>query len=113
MDYSQYQVKYDLVRPCKPVLQDYRDRTPADVRRYADALEVYEKEMIEYQTKLTQIKDQEHKLLLQFKKDALEEYGLSKHPKADAIFDFAKRHGHSDGLHSVCYWLEELAELVN
>jgi hypothetical protein len=47
-----------------------------------------------------------------FKADALEELGLTGHPKAEKLFEKAWEKGHSDGLYSVYEWMETLKELI-
>jgi hypothetical protein len=48
----------------------------------------------------------------QFRADALEDVGLTDHPKADKVWDMAWNHGHGGGNHEVYGWLCELAELI-
>ena len=51
------------------------------------------------------------RLLDQFKVDALEEVGLTNHPKAERAWEMAwDKHG--SGLSDVFYYLEELASLI-
>ena len=47
-----------------------------------------------------------------FKADALEEVGLTGHPKAEKAFDFASDDGHGSGLQDVLYHLSRFAELL-
>lgn len=47
-----------------------------------------------------------------FKEAALEEVGLSDHPKADKVFEKAWRDGHSSGYAEVFGELQELSELM-
>ena len=47
-----------------------------------------------------------------FKKDALEDLGLSNHPKADKLFDIAWERGHASGYQSVWSVMIDLAPLL-
>lgn len=47
-----------------------------------------------------------------FKADALEEVGLTNHPKADKAYELAWSRGHSSGFAEVLFELEELADLL-
>ena len=55
---------------------------------------------------------EEARLFQLFRKDALEDVGMSYHPKATEVFDFAWQHGHATGYHSVYDWLREVTKLV-
>lgn len=48
----------------------------------------------------------------EFKADALEEVGLTGHPKADKCFNLAEEHGHSNGYADVMCYLVDFADLV-
>jgi hypothetical protein len=48
----------------------------------------------------------------QFKADALEEVGLTGHPKADAVYALAWDYGRASGFSEVMNCLRELADLV-
>jgi hypothetical protein len=48
-----------------------------------------------------------------FKRDALREAGLERHPKKDKIFEKAWDDGHAHGLQEVMANLEQLADLVD
>jgi hypothetical protein len=51
-------------------------------------------------------------LMENFKKDLLEEFGLSDHPKKDIIFDKAWSDGHAYGFHEVYNEMIDLVELI-
>jgi uncharacterized C2H2 Zn-finger protein len=71
---------------------------------YTGAKNAYNKLRDEYNVKNKELYEE-------FKKDALDEVGLSNHKNRDKIFDFAWKHGHSAGFYDVYFWLEELSEL--
>ncbi len=48
----------------------------------------------------------------EYKVACLELHGLTGHPKADAIWDFAWERGRSAGLDMVDAWVGRLAELI-
>lgn len=58
-------------------------------------------------------REDEYRLKQVFKQDALEELGLSKHEKADKLFEMAWEEGHSNGLGEVWIYMEQFAELIN
>ena len=47
-----------------------------------------------------------------FKEDALEDVGLTGHPKAEEVWCLAWQYGHAGGFNDVYNYLGELAELV-
>lgn len=55
---------------------------------------------------------EERRLKELFKKDLLEELGLTGHSKAQLLWEMAWDHGHADGLLDVVYWAEEFAKLL-
>lgn len=71
-----------------------------------------EKQKAAYKAKYEAYKKSEREGLELFKKDALEEAGLTKHTKADKAYALAWEKGHSCGLLEVLYELEDLAELL-
>lgn len=48
-----------------------------------------------------------------FKKDALEEVGITNHKNAEKIFSYAYRENHSEGYEAIFQNLQELADLLN
>ena len=54
-----------------------------------------------------------NRLYLEFKKDALEDVGLDKHPKVDKIFNYAWVRGHSEGYQAVYGYLVDLADMLS
>ncbi len=54
----------------------------------------------------------ENEMLERFKTDALEDVGLTGHPKADKAYNLAWEQGHASGLHDVYCHLQSLAELL-
>ena len=86
--------------------------TPTQYREYADALETYEKEMVAFREGQRLYREEETRLMALFYKDAIDDVGLTGHPKADKAYSLAWEHGHASGLYEVHSWLQELAELV-
>lgn len=70
----------------------------------------YEKDLRVYYGDMANHTKEEYRLYNLFKEDALEEVGLSDHPKKDKAFAFAWEHGHSAGYPAVMVWLEELVD---
>lgn len=52
------------------------------------------------------------KLYCDFKRDLLDELGVSNHPKADALFSLAWSYGHSAGYEEVFNYADELSQLL-
>jgi len=48
----------------------------------------------------------------QFKKDLIEYYEITDHPKADRAFEIAWEYGHSDGCYNVALVMDDLVELM-
>ena len=112
MDYDKYKVTLPYPpRPEKPVLS--RNPTPADYRKHADDLEVHEKAMKAYKKETDKYHAEQTRLEVLFKQDALEDVGLTGHPKADKAWALAWENGHSGGYPDVYSHLLEYADLLN
>ena len=96
--------------PKKPYLS--KDHTSEDVAKYNKELKVYEKEMPIYREKRKAYSVETYRLHQLFKQDALKELGLSKHKKADKLFEVAWEEGHSNGLNEVWIYMETFSELL-
>ena len=55
---------------------------------------------------------EEKALYVKFKKDALQDVGLTGHAKAEAAFSLAWEYGHSSGYHEVYRYLCDLSDLL-
>lgn len=91
--------------PSKPVF----DRPTVETVR---AYDEYEEDMTEYHKQLAEYRDAQNRLYNEFKSDSLAQCELTKHSKANAIFDYVWRKNQYDGLQSVFDALEELSEMV-
>ncbi len=111
MNSDVYRNKDYPTKPEKPYLK--RDtETAATVREYADALAAWETSMVEYNRLKTIFYNKQSELEAKFKVDVLAEYGLTGHPKANAVFELAWDEGHSSGYSEVEIWVAKLAGLV-
>lgn len=99
------------VGPKKPFLK--HAHTSEEAVKYAKDLKAYESILPTYRELRDNWRAKDSELHSQFKKDALEEVGLTNHPKADKIYAFAYEEGHSCGLNEVWNYLQNLAELFN
>ncbi len=54
----------------------------------------------------------QNELHIQYKAMCLEKFGLTDHPKAEAVWELAWEEGHSEGYHRVADWVQTLAELM-
>lgn len=74
--------------------------------------EEYDKKYYDFLLKLNEYRDNEERLIDLFKIDALEECGLTNHPKAEKAFSMACKRHYSNDLQYIFYDLKELAELI-
>jgi hypothetical protein len=112
MNYEDYENKLPFpTKPIKPSLA-YANCTPEMARKYADKLEVWEKEVDNFKCQMDAYQAEEQRLMAQFYTDAIEEVGLSKHPKSNVIYSKAWEDGHSGGYSEVFNKLLDLAEFV-
>ncbi len=98
--------------PVRPYPKPDRNAKAKEYREYADKLDKFDKDMEEFNRMIAERKRKFHELEDAFKKDALEELGLSNHPHADRIYAFAWENGHSSGLQEVWSCLQELKNLL-
>lgn len=111
MDFEKYKNKMEFpIKPKKPILS--KDAISADVRKYADLLDEYEKAMAVYNEERVKYNEESSRLHKKFKEDALEEVGLTGHPKAEKTFYLAYDDGHSSGDSEVFYYLTKYADLI-
>ena len=111
MQYSKYEMPEGSYPkpPFKPHLE--REHTVEQVEQYAKNLVVYEREKIVWEEERSKYHKKENLLREQFEKDALEEVGLTDHPKASRIFAYAYAEGHSDGYGDIFSVLSDIADL--
>ena len=57
-------------------------------------------------------REAETKKRTEFKKELLEKYDLTDHPKADQLYNLAWEFGHSSGYENVRYFFGEMADLL-
>lgn len=112
MDFQEYvvsKVSYPA-NPTRP-LPILRKGTAKDAQAFADAMVKYEADMAKYKAQKAEWMKEDNRLREKFKVDALAEVGLTNHPKADKIFQYAWNNEHSSGYSDVYHMLEELAGL--
>ena len=97
-------------RPRKPVLS--KDATPAQIRAYADALEAYDSQLVEYRALVAAWNAHSVALEGEFRRDLEITYDMVGHPKADLLYDKAYEKGHSGGMQEVANYYSDLVELV-
>jgi len=114
MDFKAY--KNEAPYPDKPTRPTLGCRekyaTPAEIRRYADAVERHQGEMKTFEALRNAWCTTQINLDDKFRTDAIHEAGLTGHPKADKCWEKAWEHGHSSGNSEVLFWLKEFAEVV-
>lgn len=112
MNYDDYYNKLPFPKkPIKPNLA-YANCTPQMARSYADKLEIWEKSFDDFKLQMDAYTAEEQRLMGQFYTDAIEEAGLSNHPKSAVIYSKAWEDGHSGGYSEVFNKLLDLAEFV-
>ncbi len=100
-------LRYDS--PKKPVESNFNK----DYHAYADAMSLYDSEMIQYKiNKLAQMK-QQNELLQKFKTDLLEYLDITNHSKANELYRIAWDSKSAYGLNEVADYAEELSELLS
>jgi len=67
----------------------------------------------DYRKAQREYREKENALVALFKKDLLEELGMTSHCKAEKLWDLAWEHGHSSGLGDVAIYAEEFSELMS
>ena len=97
-------------KPNKPVLA--KDATPAQIRAYADQIELYEAHMREYREQVNHYNARTRQLEDVFRADLEAEFDMVGHDKADLLYSKAWHMGHSGGLHEVANCYSDLVELV-
>lgn len=111
MDFSKYENKIEYVRkPSKPSASNID--TAQEAKKFADDMVIYESKLKEYQEKNEQYQKEQRRIFQQFKVDALEEVGLTNHPKSEQAFNLAYERGHSGGYSDVYNELLDLADLL-
>lgn len=111
MDFEKYknEVPYPK-KPKKPMLAT--DPSLTEVREYADKLEVYDKEIIEYMKQYKLAQKKEASMIEQFKIDLFKELEISSHLKKEELFYFAWKYGHSLGFSEVYNYASDLVVLL-
>ncbi len=71
----------------------------------------YEADIIEKNALKESYNKEENRLYELFKNDALTEVGLINHPRANDIFGFVWKNGHSNGYYEVFNYLDDMAYL--
>jgi hypothetical protein len=111
MDFSKYENKMLYPEICaKPIMP--LSGNPDDFFEYAENLKNHQVKADERYKKLNEYHKETARLKELFKNDSFEELGIKHNPKKDLLFSISLEHGHSDGLKSVFYWMEELVELI-
>lgn len=101
-----------LVRPTKPLLSI--PHKSEMVKEYGEKLEVYEKEMIQYNLKKDHYKstvNQQESELIEFMKDECGFYSNIPEKSREKVWSKAWSDGHSSGYYEVYQRLDELVDL--
>lgn len=122
MDYNKY--KNTLPYPEKPTKPKEPKLTGKDsdaYRAHADAMDQYAKDLKAYEAgPLAQYNEQRdayhkegHRLEEEFKKDLLEELGVTGHPKAEKLYSLCYMKNHSGGFSDVASIAHDFVELLS
>jgi len=115
MNFTNYENKVEYPgKPKKPVEPKYHGDSvqyEKDSQAFVLALKQYTIELEKYHAALKLYREESNRLERLFKIEALEEVGLSDHPKADKIFAYAWEQGHAYGYSEVFIHLRDIAEL--
>lgn len=96
--------------PTRPVL--VKNATPDQIRKHADLVEKYEAEKRQCNASREVYGAENRRLYEKFKADALEELGLTGHPKGNLLFEKAWGMGHLSGFSEVWIYMQDLSELL-
>ena len=112
LDFNKYKVTIeDPKKPHQPKL-DTSTPTKSNALDYVEALKEYEAELEEYKLKDAAYSNAKYEAEEKFYDDALEEVGLTGHPRASKAFYYAYERGHSGGLEEVLNVLRGIAEVL-
>lgn len=105
---------YPGQRPKKPKLPDH-PRDFAHLYKEADAAVMadYEARIAEWNEQNDRYMEDKNRLEDLFRKEAIEEVGMTGHPKADALYAKAYDDGHAYGFSEVIGKLDSYAELFD
>ena len=98
------------VKPSKPRISQYPD-TAAGMHVLADDMTKYEKDMEEYRVAKSRYEEQEKKNRENYKCAVLYDAGLTGHPEADQVWEFAMNERDYGG-DSFAQFVSDLAQLV-
>ncbi len=96
--------------PNKPLLP--QEHTSEELKQYTNELEKYETKQEIYKHRLKTYNKLKVEKMQLFMKEALEECGLTGHPRADKAYSYAWEEGHSAGIAEVLSHLEEIADVL-
>lgn len=100
------------VRPAKPVMP--RDMTDIDeVSEYSRIVQVYEKELRNFNERLSNYNAECEKIETRFRNELEIEFKTTDHPKAERIFQMAWARGHYAGKEEVALTYRDLMDLLN
>lgn len=68
---------------------------------------------VSYNAHLKHYQEENLRLQDEFRRDLIEKYGMTNHPKANAIFDRAWDIGCSSGLESIEYYFQDILNLFD
>lgn len=97
-------------KPQKPYL--VKDATPAQIRAYADQMELHDIHMKEYREAVNHYNSRTRQLEDVFRADLEAEFDMVGHDKADLLYSKAWQMGHSGGMQEVANYYSDLVELV-
>ena len=104
---GKYENKMDY--PVKPKQDDFKFKQDGNlIFLEAD----YEQALKNFTTLVRAYRVEEGQLIDLFKSDALEELGLSDHPKADRFFNLCWEESYSSGLNEVWLTMEDWSDLL-
>lgn len=113
MNFDDYKVTIPYPdRPRKPIMEKGQKSEVTGLRRHADALEKWERDMEVYRKAADAWRKADAEANGRFRQDVLREAGMEGHPKADKVYALAWEEGHSAGYSEIAIWVWKLAELV-
>ncbi len=112
MNFEKY--KNTLLFPKKPIKPKLaKDHNLDGLESYKVAFEAWQRDMERYDELLKEYRAESRMLQSQFRRDAIDEAGLTDHPKAEMAFNMALEFEPLEFIEDVFSYLDDLGELLN
>jgi hypothetical protein len=102
-------------KPVQPVMliKRAKDLTLDEINQLATIKAQYEADLAAWPRLRAAYSRSEAEGIRSLRRDLEADHHLVDHPRAQMLWEKAWENGHSDGLHSVAQWYDDLAELIS